>query len=243
MLNAAKFNSGSFLAKLCLNICIISVSFSAIAQGEDSSTAILYIGDSHSVGSFGIQEDALLRNITGARVYTYAICGSSPSSWFDGWKTGCGYYFKAPEGQELRGLEKDTPLLPKLLATHQPRYTIVELGANMYGAPSEWIERTSHNMAMAIVNSGSKCIWIGPPKARIQSEAEARRLFDALSAGVLPYCLLFDSRKVTAYPAQGGDGIHFNTLGDAGARMAGNWALAAFYAFNPLIEIIRHDTK
>ncbi len=198
---------------------------------------ILFIGDSHSVGSFGIQEDALLRRIKGFQVATYAICGSSPESWFVGAQTSCGYYLNDTEGKEQRGWEKTTPLLANLLAVHQPSFTVVELGANMYGKPLDWVEKTSHEMAMAIVNSGSKCIWIGPPNARIQPEPELGRVFDALRAAVVPYCLLFDSRSYTTYPASGGDGIHFNTLGETGQHMAENWALSAYYAFSPLVKI------
>lgn len=196
---------------------------------------ILFIGDSHSVGSFGIQEDALLRGVKGFRVATYAICGSSPQSWFTGEKTPCGYFLKDTMGRERRGLETDTPLINTLLKVHQPRYTVIEQGANMFGWPLDWVQKVSNEMAMAVVNSGSKCIWIGPPRARIQPEPELGRLFDTLQKSVVPYCMLFDSRNFTSYPATGGDGIHFNTLGEPGQHMAENWALSAFYAFSPLL--------
>ena len=206
---------------------------------KNALPVILFIGDSHSVGSFGMQQDAVLRSIKGYRVATYAVCGSAPHNWFEGDKTNCGYFFKDTEGREQRGWDAATPLIANLLSQHQPRYTIVELGANMYGRPIEWVEKTSHQMAMAIVSSGSKCIWIGLPKARIQPEPELGRIFDALHAGVGQYCLLFDSRKVTNYPDSGGDGIHFNSLGESGARIAEKWALSAFYAYQPLLEKVK----
>ena len=211
--------------------------FQQVAFAADAPPLILFIGDSHSVGSFGIQEDALLRRVQGFQVATYAVCGSSPQSWFDGSKTDCGFFFKDIAGSEQRGWQADTPLLANLIATHQPRYTVVELGANMYGWPVEWAEKSAHEMAMAIVNSGSKCIWIGPPNARIQPEPELGHIFDALQRAVVPYCMLFDSRKFTNYPATGGDGIHFNSLGEPGQHMAENWALSAYYAFSPLLKL------
>ncbi len=198
---------------------------------------ILYIGDSHSVGSFGIQQDALLRRLKGFQVATYAICGSDPQSWLTGGATGCGYYFRDALGREQRGWESSTPRLADLIKTHQPQYTVVQLGANMYGMPIEAMEKSAHEMAMAIVNSGSKCIWIGPPHARIQPEPGLGAVFNALHASVEPYCMLFDSRKFTAYPDSGGDGIHFNTLGELGQHMAENWALNAYYAFSPLLKL------
>jgi hypothetical protein len=225
--------------KLLHNIAAILILFIPLhGFGAEPPPVILFIGDSHSVGSFGMQEDALLRGKKGFQVATYAVCGSSPQSWFDGFKTECGYFFKDTAGREQRGFTIETPQLANLLSMHQPRYTVVELGANMYGGPVEWVENTANEMAMAIVNSGSKCIWIGPPQARIEPEPGLGQLFDALNRAVGPYCLFFDSRKFTSYPATGGDGIHFNSLGEPGQHIAENWALSAFYAFNPLLKIV-----
>lgn len=228
---------GFLSAALCVMAFALPVAEGAELKAAGARPVILFIGDSHSTGSFGMQQDAVLRSVKGFRVATYAICGSSPESWFVGAKTDCGYFFRDTEGREQRGWETATPLIANLLIAHQPRYTVVELGANMYGKSPEWMEKTAHEMAMAIVSSGSKCIWIGPPRARVQSEHGLGQVFDALRAGVGQYCLLFDSRNVTSYPASGGDGIHFNTLGEPGARIAENWALAAFYAFRPLLKI------
>lgn len=220
--------------------CVIAVTiFSQPAYADENKPVILYIGDSHSVGSFGMQENALLRSVKGYRVATYAICGSAPLSWFLGAKTVCGYYISDIAGQEQRGWDANTPLIANLLKKYQPRFTVVQLGANMYGYPLTQVKETSHKMAMAIVNTGSKCIWIGPPQARIQPAQELGLLFDALRAAVVPYCLLFDSRKVTSYPDTGGDGIHFDSLGESGQHMADSWALYAFYAFRPLL-IAKH---
>lgn len=225
-------------ARIQVSACVLAMAISAgNCLAADAPPVILFVGDSHSVGSFGMQEDSILRSVKGFRVATYAICGSSPHNWFEGGMTSCGYYFKDTEGREQRGWDMETPSINKLIAKHQPRYTVVELGANMYGRPAEWVEKTAHAMAMAIVTSGSKCIWIGPPNARIQPEPELGRVFEAIRSGVGQYCLLFDSRNVTTYPVSGGDGIHFNSLGEPGARMAEKWALSAFYAFNPLLKI------
>lgn len=238
------FNTGfhpfvTVFVRTVLYIAALSVNNATAAEFKvtDVPPAILYVGDSHSVGSFGIQENALLRRLKGFQVATYAICGSSPQWWMQGGKTNCGYFFSDTGGHEQRGWEAETPLLAKLLKEHQPRYTVVELGANMYGMPADMIEQTANEMALAIVSSGSKCIWIGPPHARIQPEPGLSVLFDALQRGVGQYCLLFDSRKFTTYPDSGGDGIHFDSLGESGQIAAGNWALSAYYAFNPLLKI------
>lgn len=234
MSHMSKASNKRYAVRAGLSALLAALLFSSCAQAD--LPVILFIGDSHSVGSFGIQEDALLRRLKGFRVETYAVCGSAPQSWFSGFKTTCGYFFKDAEGREQRGWDVDTPQLARLLEKHQPRYTVVEQGANMYGYPQEWVQKTAHDMAMAIVSSGSKCIWIGPPQARIQPEPELGRVFDSLKSSVGQYCLLFDSRNFTTYPATGGDGIHFNSLGEVGQHMAENWALSAFYAFNPTLK-------
>jgi hypothetical protein len=227
-----------FRAALCVAAVVLSVGDAAGREikADPLLPLILFIGDSHAAGSFGMQEDALLRGMKQFSVATYAICGSSPQSWFQGMTTECGYFFKDTAGRELRGQQGQTPRMADLLNVHQPRYTVIELGANMYGGPVEWVEKTSLEMAMAVVSSGSKCIWIGPPRARVQPEPELGRIFDALQRSVGQYCLLFDSRKFTNYPATGGDGIHFDSLGEPGRHIAQNWALSAFYAFRPVLK-------
>lgn len=232
-----EFSAALLKAVLFITTFSLPMADGAELKAADVSPVILFVGDSHSVGSFGMQQDALLRKVKGFHVATYAVCGSSPLSWFLGDRTSCGFFFRDTEGREQRGLDANNPLLAKLISAHQPRYTVVELGANMYGWPIELIEQASHAMAMAIVNSGSKCIWIGPPQARNQPEPELGRVFEALRSSVGQYCLLFDSRNFTSYPAVGGDGIHFNSLGEPGQRIAEKWALSAFYAFSPVLAM------
>lgn len=230
-----EFGVALLKAAFCITAFSLPMADGAELKVADASPVILFVGDSHSTGSFGIQQDALLRRVKGFRVATYAVCGSSPLSWFLGDRTSCGFFFRDTEGREQRGWEADNPLIAKLISVHQPSYTVVELGANMYGWPIALVEKTSNAMAMAIVNSGSKCIWIGPPQARNQPEPELGHIFEALRRSVGQYCLLFDSRNFTSYPAVGGDGIHFNSLGEPGQRIAEKWALSAFYAFSPVL--------
>jgi len=62
------------------------------------------------------------------------------------------------------------------------------------------------------------------------------KVIEGLRAAVGFYCLLFDSRNFTSYPATGGGGIHFNSLGEPGQLIAEKWAFAAFYEFSPLLK-------
>jgi len=236
----AIFVSKSTLWRIALGVMVFFLPVAqAFAVGNKQPVVppvILFIGDSHSVGSFGMQEDSLLRGVGKFSVATYAVCGTSPESWFNAAPTQCGYFFRNTQGKEQRGWEAQTPHFATLLKAHQPAYTVVELGTNMYGHTPEWVVQTSHEMAMQIVNSGSKCIWIGPPQTRNTPEPGLGKVFEGLRAAVGPYCLLFDSRNFTSYPATGGDGIHFNSLGEPGQLIAEKWAFAAFYAFSPLLK-------
>jgi hypothetical protein len=168
-------------------------------------------------------------------VATYAICGSCPHNFITPSKTNCGYFTKSTNGKELRGTEIDTPSLPQLLSVLAPQFTIVQQGANMYGGPLEWVKQSSTELAQTITRSGGKCIWIGPPQSRKQTEPELGRLFDTIQSAVSPYCLMIDSRKYTIYPAIGGDGIHFNFNGNAGEKIAERWAIDSFKLFSTIL--------
>lgn len=210
------------------------ISLSAAWAAE--SPMILLIGDSHTVGAFGSTQDSLLRPLPGFRVGVYGSCGSSPHSWLEGLQTNCGYWFKDVEGKESRGKNASTPLIDDLLRVNHPRYTIVALGGNMYGAPAEWIERTSRELAQAIRNSGSRCIWISAPHARKKTPEGQEVVFQAIERAVSSECLLIDSRNFTHYPDRGGDGIHYDSLGESGREMARRWALGTYEVYAPELK-------
>ncbi len=78
--------SGSGLLKTVLLSLFVSAGLACAASSSASAVppVILFIGDSHSTGSFGMQQDVLLRSVKSFRVETYAICGSSTDNWFLG---------------------------------------------------------------------------------------------------------------------------------------------------------------
>lgn len=209
------------------------------AQSTQLAPSILLIGDSHTFGSFGRKEDALLRQLTGYRVITYGVCGSSPHNWFLGLTTNCGYVFKDENALEQRSLVGENPSIAELVGQYHPDYILIALGANMYGAGAEWVKISSGELALAAVYAKSKCIWIGPPQARIQPEPAFGQLYEALSSTVTPYCEFIDSRKYTHYPDTEGDGIHFDTFGQAGVEIAESWAISVFDEIKPFIAPIK----
>ena len=208
----------------------------AVASADQPN--ILFIGDSHSVGTFGKVEDSLLRGLPGFGVATYASCGSSPDWWTLGRPTTCGYMWKDLSGNVQSGTDATTPLISTLLAQIKPMFTVVEQGTNLYGAPLDYASSTSQALAQAIVNSGSKCIWIGPPTSAQQDGTPEGQMWDAMTAVLSPLCQVIDSRPYTYYPATGGDGTHYDSLGPVGVQIATDWANQVFvdYEGNLLLD-------
>jgi hypothetical protein len=198
---------------------------------------LLYIGDSHTVGTFGQELDRLLRTAEApAEVATYGSCGSSPEWWVSGHPTNCGYFEHVESAQPKHIAGALTPILDDLLARLKPSLTIVELGANEVGSPRETIRADASATMKAIADAGSRCIWIGPPKGRVFDPAKFDEMYSALAdAAAQTGCTLIDSRPWLEYPATGGDGIHYDSLGATGVAMAKDWAAKVFSAISGLL--------
>ena len=93
---------------------------------------ILYFGDSHSVGHFGIKLDRLLRQNKNDEVFTIGSCGSIARWFFTGHKTRCGYFYRDNRGKTKRGNKAKTPIIKDVLNKFSPDYILVALGANYY---------------------------------------------------------------------------------------------------------------
>jgi hypothetical protein len=196
---------------------------------------LLYVGDSHTVGTFGQELDRLLRTAEApAEVASYGSCGSSPVWWNTGHPTNCGYFEHVEASQPKHVPGALTPLLDDLLSRFKPSVTVVELGANEATSPPETVRADAGAMMKAISSAGSKCIWIGPPSSRFFDPVQYTAMYAGLAdAAADQGCTLIDSRQWTSYPATGGDGIHYDSLGPAGVEMAKDWAAKAFEAIRP----------
>ena len=193
-------------------------------------TKVLIIGDSHTVGIYGQEMDKLARS-TGATVQTYGVAGSSPSWWFSGTKTKCGFYSNDAEGHKKTagmGDATPTPNIKELIAKAKPDVVIVSLGANMIASPETSVTSTTKKMADAIEQSGAKLVWVGPPKHRKNQEnpQQLTNLYNELQSALPKDAKFIDSRPYTYYPKTGGDGIHF--WGKEGMQIAKNWANQVF---------------
>jgi len=201
---------------LIVSICL------ALAAPASAGT-VLFVGDSHSVGPFGSTLDGLLR-AAGHNTATYASCGSIAQWWVSAKPTTCGYYFRGLDGAEEKGLKAPTPVFSDLLAAVKPDAVIVELGANYGGNPSDdFAVADMAAMVEKIKAAGAACYWVTKPDSR-KSPEQTPRILALTAKAVGGYCRIFDSTKVTAYPAEGGDGIHYSSA--AGRPIAEAWAKA-----------------
>jgi hypothetical protein len=193
--------------------------------GESPFQNILYIGDSHSYGNFGKGVDAYLRTL-GQKVTSIASCGSSPSNWISNSdrykKTVCGFWRKDSAGKEIRVQNHAMSALPEELAQSKPDLTVIALGTNILASP-ENIQREKtaiEKMLSQVDNSGSRCIWIGPPDAgREAFKKNLERGVQEIRSLVEKHgCAFVDSSKLTSYPQNKADGIHY------GPKDATEWA-------------------
>lgn len=204
---------------------VVLLATTASAQGPRVVSKVLFVGDSHSVGYFGLELDALLR-ASGARVTTRALCGSAPRDWLESRSQSCGWFFRDPEGSPDRelatGIAKAAPSLGPILDAEKPDLVVIALGANMTGAAASAIRSQSWRLAALVTAAGARCVWVGPPRRRDETGQDA--LYVALSGAVFSHCSFVDSREHTRYPATGGDGRHY--WGTDGEKISKDWAAA-----------------
>jgi hypothetical protein len=229
-------------------LLISALLFSGAVQNADAAK-ILYFGDSHSVGPFGVRMDYLLRKLPAAEVVTYSRCGSIIEWWYSGHSTTCGFRDVDAKGKITPQLPRPTtanpkPPLPVIAVTpkivpiideYKPDLLVVEMGGNYQHAnhPIEDAKRDIGVFIAEIQRLKINCVWMGPPSRRDNtglSELEA-----AIRATVEPTCTFIDSSTLTVFPthaANGGplhggkDGIHYSFL--EGIPVAQKWAETAF---------------
>ncbi len=188
------------------------------------SSSVLFMGDSHSVGHFGLKLDKLLRTEFN-QVSTIASCGSVAKWFFNGRKTKCGYFFKDQNGRRQSGKSKETPLIKNITQKLDPDVIIIALGANYTHSSDEFMRRDIRNLLDHTEIFSKKCLWVGPPDTRKMPE-RLPRLYRIINEVVKGRCKIFESHKVTKYPSKGSDGLHY--WGTEGKSQAYGWAQKVF---------------
>jgi hypothetical protein len=210
----------------------------ALLQGSASfaEPSILLIGDSHLVGTMGTALDAKLRELPSSVVATYASCGSHPGWWLNGYATSCGYWQRDRDGAEKRSKTAPTPIVGSLLDELQPDYTVIAQGTNLLEGWPDKGEKSSRALLAVVAAAPTKCIWISPPSIRAVSEQKQTAYFEMISRVLPEYrCQLVDSRSFAEYPASGGDGTHYDSLGEPGRTLSQTWAEGVARALARLI--------
>lgn len=212
------------------------LSFLLLFSSQAFAANVLFIGDSHSVGPFGWELDKHLRSYNDSIVATYASCGSIAKWWYTGQPTTCGYYQKDMSGVVNSGTKLATPIFNHLMDTQKPDLVVVELGANYANLPSDtYAINDMKQIVNKIKDSKAKCFWITKPDSRNGRE-NIPRILRITTEAAKDYCTIFDSTKVTKYPATGGDGVHY--WFKEGTPIAKEWALKVFEALKPVIQDI-----
>jgi hypothetical protein len=119
-----------------------------------------------------------------------------------------------------------------------PNVFIIELGANDLRSIAaadgrvyvqNYVKRLNYNIDLKeqVLNTGSKCIWVGPPSGIKKPSAQQDVLYQMLNEVVGIDCEFFDSRK---FYVDFCDGVHMSCR--AGYPMAKQWASEVFQLFN-----------
>jgi hypothetical protein len=202
---------------------------------------VLMVGDSLSVGPFGVEMQHFLVDRFGeSRVYLLASCGSCPEHWLGTepeFVSKCGYRVKTPKqfllGEYERGRRPDpfpTPKLEKILPKSRPDLVLVQLGTNWFdaleqSAAPEAVERLEgivNRFVDVLLRADPKpqLIWITPPDSARFRKVQGVVTDLLRRVGRKRRFACIDSSGLVRYvPGESGsDGIHY------AAAAAEKWA-------------------
>lgn len=195
-----------------------------------SAANVLVMGDSHTAGPFGWTLDKELR-ASGHLVGTYASSSSIPGWFLDSTPSKWGIWSK-----DINEIVKEVPFktwgpTPNFfeISKQNPEVAIVALGTNYVGKSSSSSINDMKRFLLALKDAQIKCYWVSPPETRTY-RAQTSPLFKLIQDTVKSQCEIFESHKVTHYPATGGDGVHYWT-GNLRTQ-ADDWARAIVKDFN-----------
>lgn len=227
------------LLLVLLSIFIISALTPNVTQ---ASQRVLFLGDSMSMGAFGIELDHEMREM-GFEVYTFVAGGATPYYWLSRYQpisSSIGYWQKTPKEDVRKRYIKAVPKVEKLMEQHNPDVVVVQTGTNLYATLRskrrtkeeniKELEALLEDMAKAVTKNGRKVYWITPPDAHPNRyPVELQEEMSGIMRRVVgKYGAVFDSRKVTKFtdPYPKTDGIHY------GPTEAKTWAQVVANDFN-----------
>ncbi len=186
---------------------------------------VLYLGDSLSMGAFGVTLDQRLRE-AGFDVYTSVTGGATPYYWlkeFENVEADIGHWKKTTSSDQRFKTLPATPKLEDLMKEFQPKTVIVQTGVNLYSTlrskrltpaqGQEKVESLVRKMAQAVTAGGARLYWITPPSSHFQryDQALQEQMLGLMQRSVGPFGRIFNSYAVTSFvdPYPETDGIHY----------------------------------
>lgn len=200
------------MKKISLLVLVVLSLSNAVLASELGS--ILFVGDSHSYGRFGIVLEQRLSKLA-TRVVMESSCGSTPSTWLGATgyeKTVCGFWRK--DGiEEIRTINHQTPKFGEELNAIHPDLVIIELGTNIAAASLPLrASKSVETMMKMIAAARAECIWIGPPDAnsKIVTKEKLKVTSEMIASLSKTYnCQYIDSLTLTSFPENEKEGIHY----------------------------------
>ncbi|MCQ4160340.1 SGNH/GDSL hydrolase family protein [Roseomonas sp. GC11] len=210
--------------------------------------SLLILGDSH----FATQgylvttlQDQLVQQ--GAKVATYAACGSPASVFLTARVASCGTAVRIQSGpvQTKRGNDARTVPLADMVRQHKPNLVIVAMGDTMAGyvqrqLPTDTVKDEVTALTDQLRAMNMPCVWIGPSWGTeggpfMKTFTRVQQMSQLLSTIVAP-CTYVDSTKLSQ-PGQWPtfDGQHYTVDG----YKAYGTALATTLASLPQLREIR----
>ena len=197
----------------------------ALCARAGAGQRVLYLGDSLSMGTFGVTLDQRLRE-AGFEVYTSVTGGATPYYWlkeFENVEADIGHWQKTPTSDKRFKTLPSTPKLEDLIQEIQPQTVIVQTGVNLYSTlrskrltpaqGQEKVESLVQKMARAATAGGARLYWITPPSSHFQryDQALQQQMLGLMQRTVGPFGRVFDSYAVTFFadPYPETDGIHY----------------------------------
>lgn len=234
----------------------LALAAALLALPARAADRIVVITDSHGVGAFGEGLEAWLRARPDTSWVFFAAGGSAPRQWSTSrWTTPCAYQASSG-GPVFKRMckEEKVPHLDELWAAQptgtskERRITIIAHGTN-YALGAKASEAASTlPLLKAAFNASEFCVWIGPPNMTKKPGFDAAAVaykYSVIEAALAAAktstgrtCTLIDSRTISTYPAQGGDGVHYHwlrTKDPASLARGQEWAAAVAAKLSALL--------
>lgn len=162
-------------------------------------------------------------NPKGALVHSIGVCGATAGDWLITKKADCGAELKGTGKLLIKGREATTTPIKQLIAADKPDVVVLVIGDTMASydkpaLPKAWAWQNVTSLTKAISETGTKCVWVGPPWGKEggmykKNDPRTQLMSQFLAVNVAP-CTYLDSLKMSK-PGQWvtTDGQHFTRAG------------------------------